>query len=175
MADTLFNILDRNGDEEINQEELGCHLLLARFSEEQISGLFDLLDVNKDGSVSRVELREAFVRYPVLRGAPAIGALPKSQRVAVFAEADAIFSNLDRDGNDRLSLDELETHFAGVEGPAYSAAAIQKIFSALDANGDGEITRSEFRGGFVRYRAMRLALAPRKKGQDSALLPPDGA
>ena len=161
VADALFNVIDRNGDEAINKEELGCHLLLARYSEAQIEGLFDLLDVNNDGSVSRVELREAFVRYPPLRSAPAMGSLSKSARSAVHAEADATFTSLDIDGDGRLSLAELMTHFAGVDGPTYSAEAVEKIFRDLDKNGDGEISASEFRGGFVRYRAYRLAFGPR--------------
>eukprot|EP00966_Prymnesium_polylepis_P164712 3807811-Prymnesium_polylepis.1 len=59
VADTLFNVLDRNGDEAISKEELAAHLLLARYSEEAIQAIFDLLDVNQDGQVSRNELRQA--------------------------------------------------------------------------------------------------------------------
>ena len=158
VADALFNVLDRNGDEAIEKEELACHLLLARYTEEQVEALFDLLDVNNDGSVSRVELREAFVRYPPLRSAPGIGSLSKSQRCAVHAEADATFEALDLDGNGSLSLEELQAHFASREGPTFSAVAVENIFRTLDANGDGQISTSEFRGGYVRYRAMRLAL-----------------
>ena len=40
----------------------------------------------------------------------------------------------------------------------YSEKAIKNIWSTLDADGNGELTRSEFRGGYVRFRAMRLAL-----------------
>jgi len=158
MADALFNVLDRNGDGAIEKEELGCHLLLARYTEAQVEGLFELLDVNKDGSVSRDELREAFVRYPTLRSAPALGSLQKSERSTLHAEADATFDALDLDGNGTLSLDELQAHFAAREGPTFSAVAVENIFRTLDSNGDGEISRSEFRGGYIRLRAMRLAL-----------------
>lgn len=40
--------------------------------------------------------------------------------------------------------------------------AVQKIFRTLDADADGRVTPSEFRGGYVRYRAMRLALGLRQ-------------
>ena len=161
VADMLFNLVDRNGDEVISKEELGAHLLLARYSEEAIEALFKLMDVNSDGEVSRAELRDAYVKHPSLRGAPAMGSLSKSKRAAVFDEADEQFTALDLDGNGRLSLSELQTHFAGREGPSYSADAVAKIFKTLGGGGDGsveEVTRSEFRGAYVRYRAMRLAI-----------------
>lgn len=159
VADALFNIVDRNGDEEISQEDLGSHLLLASYAEENIEALFDLIDVNSDGSVSRTELREAFVRYPPLREAPAMGTLAADDgRTAVHEEADDTFSSLDLDGNGLLSLPELEAHLMGVEGPTYSATAVANIFRTLASEGEDEITRSQFRGGYVRYRAMRIAL-----------------
>lgn len=161
VADMLFNVVDRNGDEVISKEELGAHLLLAQYTEEAIEALFKLMDVNSDGEVSRAELRDAYVKHPSLRGAPAMGSLAKSKRAAVFDEADETFTMLDLDGNERLSLEELQQHFAGREGPTYSAEAVAKIFKTLGGGGDGsaeEVTRSEFRGAYVRYRAMRLAI-----------------
>lgn len=73
------------------------------------------------------------------------------------------------DGNGRLSLAELESHFASREGPSFSAAAVANIFRTLTVGGDvkEEVTRSEFRGAFVRYRAMRLALGLRSAVSDA--------
>lgn len=158
-ADALFNVLDRNGDNSISEQELASHLLLARYTEEAILTLFQTLDVDSDGSVSRVELREAFVRHPPLRNAPAMGTLEKSKRAAVHVEADKIFAaiNLTQDG--LLSLQELEEYLAVTDGEEYVPAAVSKIFKTLDGNSDGSITPSEFRGGYVRYRAVRLALS----------------
>ena len=95
VADTLFNVVDRNGDEFISKEELASHLLLARYSEESVEALFDLIDINSDGSVSRAELRDAFVKHPSLRGSPAMGVLSKSKRAAIHEEADETFTRLD--------------------------------------------------------------------------------
>lgn len=162
-ADTLFNVVDRNGDGAISKEELGAHLLLARYTEESIESLFDLIDVDRDGEVTRSELREAFVRYPTLRDAPAMGSLGKSERAAVHDEADETFSGLDLNGDGELSLSDLQAHFAKVEGPTYSDGAVETIFMSLDTDSNGTVSRSEFREGYVSYRAMRLAL-----GKDAA-------
>ena len=113
--------------------------------------------------LSREELREAFVRYPVLRHAPAMGTTKKSSRNALHAEAEATFSALDLNGDGLISLEELQQHFSGAEGTTYSSTAVESIFAVLDRNGDGSVTPSEFRGGYVRYRAMRLALGLRSK------------
>ena len=163
VADAAFNVIDRNGDESVTKEELAAHLLLARYGEPQIAALFDTVDVNNDGTVSRTELREAFVRHPPLRSAPGMGTLQKSKRAAVHDEADALFTKLDIDQSGTLSIQELSTHLMAMEDESrpeswYSEKAIENIWSTLDADGNGELTRSEFRGGYVRFRAMRLAL-----------------
>ena len=167
VADATFDVLDKNGDGAVSYEELAQHLLLARYTEEAISKIFTLVDVSpKDDTVSREELRMAFIRYPPLRNAPAMGSLSKSQRAAVHDEADETFRAIDADGNGTLSLEELQQHFAELEGPSYSAAAVSRIFDTLDVNSNGEISASEFRGGYVRYRAMRLLLGGRKQGAE---------
>lgn len=97
-ANALFNILDRNGDDVISREELGAHLLLARYTEEHVTKIFSVIDTNADGVISRNELRIAFERYPPIRVAPAMGLLPKRQRNALHAEADATFDQLDVNG-----------------------------------------------------------------------------
>ena len=155
LADMLFDVLDRNGDGEVSKEELAAHMLLARYEEDSVDALFDLIDADGNGMMSREELRSAFVRHPSLRSMPGMGTLSKSKRAAVHDEADKTFAAIDRDGNGRLSLEELQAHLAGSEGPSYSQEAVEKIFRGLATK--GEVTASEFRGAYVRYRAFRLA------------------
>ena len=61
----------------------------------------------------------------------------------------------------------MQSRAAGADGPSYSAVSVANIFGTLDANGDGAITASEFRQGYVRYRAMRLALGVRQPATTS--------
>ena len=69
---------------------MAAHLLLAHYTEEAIEQMFDLLDVDSDGELSQVELREAFIRYPPLRNAPAMGLLSKQKRNELRVEADEV-------------------------------------------------------------------------------------
>ena len=89
-----------------------------------------------------------------------MGTLSKQKRSSVFEEAEETFSAIDVNGNGSLSIEELKAYFSTREGPSYSEAAVAQIFVTLTSSGSihEEITRSEFRGSFVRYRAMRLAL-----------------
>mmetsp|Transcript_71894 Transcript_71894/g.142521 ORF Transcript_71894/g.142521 Transcript_71894/m.142521 type:complete len:81 (+) Transcript_71894:96-338(+) len=73
---------------------------------------------------------------------------------------------LDLDLDGLLSLDEVFSHLAGLEGPTYSAKAVHRVFDILDTNQDGKITPSKFREGYVRYRALRLALGLHKPSMD---------
>lgn len=158
-ADAVFAVIDRNGDGEISEDELRSHLLAAGYAEAAVVELHEMLDANpRDGAVSQAELREGFVRYPPLLDAPGLGELDESERAAVYDEADATFAALDLDNNGSLSLAELQAHFSSVEGPSYSSVAVKRIFAKLDADANGEISLAEFRGGYARYRAMRLAL-----------------
>mmetsp|Transcript_4944 Transcript_4944/g.11280 ORF Transcript_4944/g.11280 Transcript_4944/m.11280 type:complete len:93 (+) Transcript_4944:350-628(+) len=88
-----------------------------------------------------------------------MGTLEKSKRAAVHVEADAIFDQIDLDRDGLLSLQELQEYLAAKDREGYTPAAVSKIFATLDANGDGCLTPSEFRGGYVRYRAVRIALS----------------
>ena len=161
FADVTFAVLDRDGDGSVSREELSLHLLRADYSEAAIEELFSMLDVNSDGDLSKDEIREAYVRYPPLREAPALGALQESQQSAVHAEADATFAALDLNGDGLLSLEELQAHLASAEGATYSAKAVQNIFSTLNLDSNGNVDPSEFREGYARYRAMRIALGLR--------------
>ena len=54
----------------ISKDELREHLkTFSKYSFKAISKIFKMLDVNKDGSIEKEELRNAFVQYSALRQA----------------------------------------------------------------------------------------------------------
>jgi uncharacterized protein YkwD len=64
-------------------------------------------------------------------------------------EAEAIFAQLDRDGDGVLTITELTCRLADF---GLSDEEITALFFRLDLNGDGQIDRSEWSAGFAAYQ-----------------------
>ena len=66
-------------------------------------------------------------------------------------EAERIFNIIDTDKSGEIDGSELLTHLlaAGVD-----ADEISRTFAAIDTDGDGAITRDEWRAGYARYAAL---------------------
>ena len=73
----------------------------------------------------------------------------------VREDADAIFTVIDFNGDDRIEYAELHAHLRGACG--YPDEAVDDIFALLDANDDGEVTRAELRDAFVQFLSVRFA------------------
>ena len=73
---------------------------------------------------------------------------------SVHRDADVIFSIIDKDGNGYLELNELTNHLKPV---GYTEKVIQSIFTKMDTNNDGKISRQEFQGGMVLFAALQSA------------------
>jgi hypothetical protein len=99
----MLKRLDENEDGRISQSEF-----LSRHE------LFDRLDADGDGVVTKDEARAAAEAHPC-RGPRRAGA----------------FDRLDADGDQRITLDEVK-------------AAKQAAFTKLDADDDGQVERDEF-------------------------------
>ncbi|NOL40379.1 calcium sensor EFh [Kribbella sandramycini] len=61
---------------------------------------------------------------------------------AVYATADAMFDAIDENGDDRIALTEHKQVVYAWKG---SSDGIEEVFPQLDLNGDGQLSRSEFR------------------------------
>ncbi|MET7280497.1 EF-hand domain-containing protein [Kribbella sp. NPDC005582] len=61
---------------------------------------------------------------------------------AIYATADAMFDAIDQDKDDRISLTEHKQVVYAWKG---SGDGIEDVFPQLDVNGDGHLSRSEFR------------------------------
>ena len=75
MADSVFALLDINGDGEISDEELRGWLSKYSYKEELVDKIFSGIDFDDSSGIEVTELREAFVKFPALRTAPVLGRL----------------------------------------------------------------------------------------------------
>jgi len=69
-------------------------------------------------------------------------------------DADAIFNIIDADGNGFISSKELIDHLSDA---GYTEVVTKKIFSKMDKNNDGEISKEEFQKGLILLAALRSA------------------
>jgi Ca2+-binding EF-hand superfamily protein len=171
QADAIFAVIDVDDSGEISRSELGGHLTAAGYTAAAVSKVFKALDCNSDGSISQEEFRDGFVQHAPLRNAPGLGDYRSEFVEEIHAEADAVYDGIVHNGDGEISLSELCEHllspeiFGKDDSPApvdYVPAAIEKMFSTLDINGDGKVSREEMREGFVRFSALRIALGNRQ-------------
>ena len=155
-ADAVFACIDTDGNGAITQEELVSHLTGSGYKEEAVEKIFSKLDTNKDGALSKEELREGMVNYSPLRKAPGFGNYNAEFKEEIFADADALFDAIDQDQDGEVTDVELRIHLR--EFSQYSDKAITAIFSFLDLDADGGISRDEIRKAFVSYSALRQAI-----------------
>ena len=68
-AEALFNAIDQIGDHRfLNYEELQAYMAdVLGFSDESIATVFEKLDLNSDGVITREELANTFVKYSAVR------------------------------------------------------------------------------------------------------------
>lgn len=170
-ADAIFAVIDVDDDGTISRSELGGHLTAAGYTAAAVSKVFKALDRNSDGSISQEEFRDGFVQHAPLRNAPGLGDYRSEFVEELHGEADAIYDGIDHDGDGEISLSELYEHllapeFFAEDGSStpvdYAPSAIEKMFSALDTNSDGKVSREEMRDGYVRCAALRIALGNRQ-------------
>lgn len=79
---------------------------------------------------------------------------PDEDEIAVFKDADIIFSLIDVDGNGAATMEEVANHLSKA---GYTEKVIKQIFNKMDTNNDNEISREEFRSGMVEIEALQSA------------------
>jgi hypothetical protein len=150
-ADAFFEAIDDNGDGQISFDELEQHLSGLGFKAGAIDHIFDLLDISRDGLITKEELRQTLVTYedPALRMALGLGA----------PDADDVFDEVDVNGDGEISRAELAAYLElNSSSAADVPACARTIFKALDINGDGSLSREELRVGFDEYTEFRRVL-----------------
>ena len=158
-ADLVFAVLDKNGDGVVSREELCDHLFRAGYQDDVIDKWFDKSSLEKGGFVSQDEMRTAFLSYPAMRTAPALGMnnegdIPEAIRMDATNFIFAVDSS--RDGE--IASPELESHMSKL---GFSTEAIAHVFAQLDLDANGVLTRDEIAEVFLKYSALRLALRTR--------------
>jgi Ca2+-binding EF-hand superfamily protein len=163
-ADTIFSVIDNNGDGSLSLEELTNHMRQAGYADDAVRKIFRNLDKNNDGGVSREEFRAGLVQYSPLRSAPGLGDYNKEFVKEIHTDADYLFRAIDTDRSGTISVVELQEHLTRDEGANrnnkynYWSQAQANIFKMLDVNEDGKISMKELRDAFVKYSALRQAL-----------------
>jgi len=140
----LFNLLDRNGDGAIDQDELNAFA----------KAVFGALDVNGDGKISTDEFAKAM---PFAGGRPG-GAMGQFMRHGPGMQNGPHFDRFGFDGrhpprpdwhqgqNDQGPAGPGPARFGDNEG-AQPPVGGPPDFASLDKNGDGVLTPDEFQNG----------------------------
>jgi len=126
-----FTDMDRDGDGLISREEAAGN---PRLSEH-----FDSIDVNKDGKLSRDEVKSSF----------------RTMHEHGRQQFDEAFTKADSDSDGKLSLAEAQ---AGMP-------RLGNDFNELDANKDGYVTREEIKAHMDSHRPHRH---PPQEGTDTS-------
>jgi len=143
----VYQAKDEDGVGFICFTELSAHFATLGYTAGAVEGIFDLLDVNRDGEISPAELRETFIKLDDAALLQALG-LGKT-------ESDAIFDAIDANGDGEITQTELE-HYLEQQG--HSRAIASSIFATLDENLDGAVSRDELHEGYTTYSGLRSLL-----------------
>lgn len=73
---------------------------------------------------------------------------------SINQDADAIFVLIDKNGDGKVTLEELIEHMTK---SGYGEDVVKKVFNKFDINSDGGISKEEFRTGLVQYSTLRAA------------------
>lgn len=156
-ADLIFSIIDVDGNNALSKEELSTHLIKAGYPETTVSQIFQKMDVNKDGEISRDEFGKGMMQLKALQTAPGLGNFNSQYVKEILEDADQVFQTMDADNNGSIDAFEIQSHM-GRRWLSYSDEAIASIFQMLDVNGDERISKEEFRNAFLRHSALRQVL-----------------
>jgi hypothetical protein len=121
---------------------------------------FSKVDQNGDGTVGRHELAHSVAEHAAL--AQLLGVPPGASPAAADAHVERVFRDLDTDGDYGVSFEEFARHLdrivgAHAQGGGGGAASADVAgaagggrpggFAAMDQDGDGVLSRAEFRRG----------------------------
>jgi len=123
--------------------------------------LFDELDVNKDGALSKEE---------VLNGATNLYGLLKACRIHKRKHVVKMFKEGDMDNNGTLDFDEFMTFIQAARQKSLASQPkaiddykVKKVFDLMDRDGDGTITREELKLAYAGVLLMAGEMVDSKR------------
>jgi calcium-dependent protein kinase len=131
----LFQQFDKNGDGVLSKDEImeGYKAYLGEVeAEKEAERIMNEVDMDQSGTIDYNE----FVLAAMNR-----------QKVLNKEKLEATFKMFDKDGNGKISADEIRT----ILGNSNDKGALEAIVKEVDANGDGEISLVEFKEMMLKF------------------------
>lgn len=125
-----FERIDKNRDGWLSIVELHQGLLSAGWDQDDLCGLFELIDTNHDGHITKDE----FISHRYKTAAKNVLADPNGYLAFEFDRMDK-----NKDG----VLSHAELH-QGLLNSGWDQDEVCKLFELIDTNKDGKITKNEF-------------------------------
>ena len=104
---------------------------------------------------ARARVAPPRVRAPLPRIATRVSGAADDDMALLREDAEAIFTVIDFNGDDKIEYAELHAHLHGACG--YPDEAVEDIMALLDANDDAIITRAELSDAFAQFLSVRFA------------------
>lgn len=164
-AQARFEEADINNDNFLSDDERTAHRETSR--QTRADERFETIDSNNDGLLSKDEIEQAKAARKAehyarrdLNGDGSVDQAEREQRKAERKTAKAEYkARRDASGGKRLNPDTNDDGFISLEE---HAAASERMFTFLDANGDGVLTEGE-----GKHRKKRGKKRGKKKGYGS--------
>ena len=172
MADMLLSKNDKDKDGKLSHEELADVVeqtnRAAKAKGEKEVDFLKSVDTNEDGFAERAELVAFFAKMNLGGGGAGGGAGARASGASSVPDAQELhrkmFENLDKDGDGKLSKQEMQTVIEKTNQQVANQAegeSGEDIFASLDSDGDGSIDKEEasafFRGAMDGLRTTKPA------------------
>jgi Ca2+-binding EF-hand superfamily protein len=136
-----FDRIDKNKDGWLSPSELHQGLLSCGWDQDRVCGLFDLIDTDKDGKVSKAE----FISYREKTESQANSKGKKAGPTSTLKDPKGYlafeFDRIDKNKDGWLSPSELHQ---GLLSAGWMQDDVSMLFELIDTNKDGRVTKAEF-------------------------------
>mmetsp|Transcript_23334 Transcript_23334/g.64890 ORF Transcript_23334/g.64890 Transcript_23334/m.64890 type:complete len:786 (+) Transcript_23334:387-2744(+) len=162
-ADYVFKTIDKNGDGEIDKEELGelFERLGAEMTDEELGEVFSQLDQDNDGVISEEEFNAWYINSKEL----------------IRSQVHLVFDKLDKDKSGTLDKEELRTLLVELDPKVSDEDVAQALESMYQDGRHDEITFQEFSDWYetsILFEQHKKAMEEDAEGVWENLKPPFG-